>query len=62
MVPIVARALTLLAVSVVLLGIALLLPAGTEVSGSGRSLRVVLVLAALALGLFTLVMVLLAGP
>lgn len=62
MVPIVARALALLAVSVVLLGIALLLPAGTEVSGGGRSFRVVLVLAALVLGLFTLVMVLLAGP
>jgi hypothetical protein len=62
MVPIVARALALLAVSVVLLAIALLLPAGTEVPGGGRSLRVVLVLAALVLGLFTLVMVLLAGP
>jgi hypothetical protein len=62
MVPIVARALALLAVSVVLLAIALLLPAGPEASGGGRSLRVVLVLAALVLGLFTLVMVLLAGP
>ena len=57
MVPIVARGLALLAVSVVLLAIALLLPVGTEVSGGGRSLRVVLVLAALVLGLFTLVMV-----
>ena len=62
MVPIVARALALLAVSVVLLAIALLLPADTEVSGGGRSLRVVLVFAALLLGLFTLAMVLFAGP
>ena len=62
MVPIVARALTLLAVSVMLLAIALLLPAGTEAPGGGRALRVGLVVAPLALGLFTLVMVLLAGP
>jgi hypothetical protein len=61
-VPIVARALTLLAVGVVLLAVALLLPAGTEAPGGGRALRVVLVIAALLLGLFTLVMVLLAGP
>jgi len=62
MVPIVARALALLAVSVMLLAIALLPPAGTEAPGGGRALRVVFVIAALVLGLFTLGMVLLAGP
>ncbi len=62
MVPIVARGLALLAVSVVLLAIALLLPAGTGAPWSGRPLRMVLVVAALVLGLFTLAMVLLAGP
>ena len=62
MVPIVARALALLGVSVVLLAIALLLPVEIEAPVGRRSLRVVLVIAALLLGLFTFVMVLLAGP
>jgi len=62
MVPIVARGLALLAVSVVLMAVALLLPAGTAGPWSGRPLRVILVFAALVLGLFTLAMVLFAGP
>ena len=62
MVPIVARGLALLAVSVVLLAIALLLPAGPAAPWSGRPLRMILVVAALVLGLFTFAMVLLAGP
>jgi hypothetical protein len=62
LVPIVARGLALLAVSVVLLAIALLLPAGTAGPWSGRPVRVILVVAALVLGLFTLAMVLFAGP
>ena len=63
MVPIVARALMLLAVSVVLLAIALLLPPGTASPSGGRSpLRVLLVAAALILGVFVLLMLLFAGP
>ena len=63
MVPVVSRALILLAVCVCLLALALLLhwvrptPAGAR---PGFSL--ILVVAALVLGLFALLMVLLAGP
>ena len=61
MVPIVARALILLAVAVILLALGLLLPGGTP-SGGRPVLNTLLVVAALILGAFVLVMVLFAGP
>jgi hypothetical protein len=61
MVPIVARALMLLAVAVVLLALGLLLPGGTP-SGGRPILNVLLMVAAVILGAFVLLMVLFAGP
>jgi hypothetical protein len=61
MVPIVARALILLAVAVILLALGLLLPGGTS-SGGRPVLKTLLVVAALILGVFVLLMVPFAGP
>jgi hypothetical protein len=62
MVPIVARALTLLAVSVILLAVALLIQGARPAPAGGRSvLSVLLIVASLILGIFVL-MLLLAAP
>jgi hypothetical protein len=63
MVPIVARALMLLAVCVVLITVALLLPPGRQASAGERPvLSFLVIVAALILGIFVLLMVLFAGP
>ncbi len=61
MVPIVARALILLAVCVCLLAVALLIH-WMRPPGARPGFSLILVVAALLLGLFALLMVLLAGP
>jgi hypothetical protein len=62
MVPIVARALMLLAAAVVLLALGMLLPPSRTPNGGRPILNVLLVVAALILGVFVFLMVLLAGP
>jgi hypothetical protein len=61
MVPIVARALILLAISICLLAVALLIH-WVRPAGARPGFSLILVVAALLLGLFALLMVLLAGP
>jgi hypothetical protein len=63
MVPIVARALMLLAVCVVLITVALLLPPGRQAPAGERPvLSFLIIVAALILGIFVLLMLLFAGP